>query len=36
MSGDNTSSGLLGDLDNDGDMDFSDFLMFAQNFGKIV
>ena len=27
-------SGLLGDLDNDGDVDFSDFLVFAQNFGR--
>ena len=35
-SGDNTSSSLLGDLDNDGDVDFSDFLTFAQNFGKTV
>lgn len=29
-------SGLLGDLDNDGDVDFSDFLVFAQNFGKSI
>ena len=27
-------SGLLGDLDGDGDVDFTDFLVFAQNFGK--
>jgi hypothetical protein len=27
-------SGLLGDLDNDGDVDFTDFLVFAQNFGR--
>ncbi len=27
-------SGLLGDLDGDGDVDFNDFLAFAQNFGK--
>jgi hypothetical protein len=29
-----TPSGLLGDLDNDGDVDFTDFLVFAQNFGS--
>ena len=29
-----TSSGLLGDLDQDGDVDFTDFLRFAANFGK--
>jgi hypothetical protein len=29
-----TTSGLLGDLDNDGDVDFSDFLTFAANFGR--
>lgn len=29
-----TSSGLQGDLDQDGDVDFSDFLTFAQNYGK--
>lgn len=29
-----TSSGLLGDLDGDGDVDFTDFLTFAANFGK--
>lgn len=28
------ASGLLGDLDNDRDVDFSDFLIFAQNFGR--
>ena len=28
------TSGLLGDLDSDGDVDFSDFIMFASNFGK--
>ena len=27
-------SGLLGDLDGDGDVDFQDFLTFASNFGK--
>jgi hypothetical protein len=32
VSGD--PSGLLGDLDNDGDVDFADFLVFAQNFGR--
>ena len=32
MTGDST--GLLGDLDNDGDVDFTDFLVFAQNFGR--
>jgi hypothetical protein len=32
-TGDNSSK-LLGDLDNDGDVDFSDFLRFAANFGK--
>jgi len=30
------SSGLLGDLDHDGDVDFSDFLVFAQNFGRSI
>jgi hypothetical protein len=29
-----TSSGIPGDLDRDGDVDFADFLTFAQNFGK--
>ena len=29
-----TTSSLLGDLDNDQDVDFSDFLLFAQNFGR--
>jgi len=28
------SKTLTGDLDNDGDVDFGDFLLFAQNFGK--
>jgi hypothetical protein len=28
------STGLIGDLDNDNDVDFADFLLFAQNFGK--
>ena len=28
------SSGLLGDLDGDGDVDFTDFVTFAANFGK--
>ena len=27
-------TGLLGDFDGDGDVDFTDFLVFAQNFGK--
>ena len=35
-SGNNGSSGLLGDLDNDGDVDFSDFLVLVENFGKTV
>ena len=29
-----TPSGLIGDLDQDGDVDFSDFLLFTANFGK--
>ena len=29
-----TSSGLIGDFDGDGDVDFTDFLTFAGNFGK--
>ena len=29
-----TPSGLIGDLDQDGDVDFSDFLIFTTNFGK--
>ncbi len=33
-SGGPTSSALPGDLDGDGDVDFSDFVIFAQNFGK--
>ena len=32
--GGGTSSGLPGDFDNDGDVDFTDFLVFAANFGK--
>lgn len=32
----NNSGSLLGDLDNDGDVDFADFLTFAQNFGKSI
>ena len=32
--GGSSTSGLLGDLDGDGDVDFTDFLVFAQNFGK--
>ncbi len=34
VRGTTTTSGLLGDLDNDKDVDFSDFLMLAGNFGK--
>ncbi|MBT5832952.1 MAG: hypothetical protein HOH77_22405 [Candidatus Latescibacteria bacterium] len=34
--GGDTTSGLLGDLDNDGDVDFSDFISFASNFGKRI
>ncbi|MFT5365656.1 MAG: hypothetical protein ACI8V2_000596 [Candidatus Latescibacterota bacterium] len=35
--GDGTkTSGLPGDLDNDGDVDFADFLTFAINFGKTL
>lgn len=29
-----TSTGLIGDFDGDGDVDFSDFVTFARNFGK--
>ena len=29
-----TSSGLIGDFDQDGDVDFTVFLTFAGNFGK--
>ena len=29
-----TSTGLIGDFDGDGDVDFSDFLTFTANFGK--
>ena len=29
-----TTSGLIGDFDGDGDVDFADFLTFARNFGK--
>ena len=29
-----TTSGLIGDFDGDGDVDFNDFLTFARNFGK--
>ena len=29
-----SQSGLLGDFDGDGDVDFTDFLTFASNFGK--
>ena len=32
--GGGTPSGLIGDLDQDGDVDFSDFLIFTANFGK--
>ncbi len=32
--GSGTPSGLIGDLDQDGDVDFSDFLIFTTNFGK--
>ena len=35
-SSENRSSGLIGDLDDDGDVDFADFLTFASNFGKTV
>ena len=28
------TSGLRGDLDNDGDVDIADFLVFVENFGK--
>ena len=35
-SGNGDSSGLLGDLDNDGDVDFKDFLVFVENFGKTL
>ena len=31
-----TSSGLMGDFDGDGDVDFTDFLTFAGNFGKAI
>ena len=33
-SGGGTSSGLQGDFDNNGDVDFADFFVFAANFGK--
>lgn len=29
-----TSTGLIGDFDGDGDVDFADFLTFARNFGR--
>ncbi len=29
-----TSTGLIGDFDGDGDVDFNDFVTFARNFGK--
>ena len=29
-----TSTGLIGDFDGDGDVDFNDFLTFTRNFGK--
>ena len=29
-----TPSGLIGDLDQDGDVDFNDFLIFTSNFGR--
>ncbi len=32
----NSNSGLVGDLDNDGDVDFADFLVFVENFGKTL
>ena len=32
--GGGTPSGLIGDLDQDGDVDFNDFLIFTANFGK--
>ncbi len=33
-TGGGTPSGLIGDLDQDGDVDFNDFLIFTSNFGK--
>ena len=33
-SGGGSGSGLLGDLDSDGDVDFTDFVIFAKSFGK--
>ena len=30
----NTGSSLKGDMDNDGDIDGDDFLIFSENFGK--
>lgn len=35
-AGENGNSGLVGDLDNDGDVDFADFLVFVGNFGKTL
>ena len=35
-SGEGGNSGLVGDLDNDGDVDFADFLVFVGNFGKTL
>lgn len=32
--GSGTPSGLIGDLDQDGDVDFADFLIFTTNFGR--
>lgn len=32
--GGGTPSGLIGDLDQDGDVDFNDFLIFTSNFGR--
>ena len=34
IGGGGTPSGLIGDLDQDGDVDFNDFLIFTSNFGK--
>lgn len=36
LKGQPTTSGLLGDLNGDGRVNFSDFLLFAENFGKAL